>query len=88
MAWPRTVRMNLLVLLLVIVSLSFLVQLSVALSGVAVWTLLAISAVVALTSVAVGWYRRAETHRDAARSDAPSFGDMLRRRHASEVPEL
>ena len=49
MAWPKTVRMNLLVFLLVIASLSLLVQLSVALSGVVVWTLLAISAVVALS---------------------------------------
>ena len=88
MAWPKTVRMNLLVLLLVIASLSFLVQLSVALSGVAAWTLLAVSAVVALSLIAVGWYRRAETHRDLATADAPSFGDMLRRRHASEVPRL
>lgn len=86
MAWPKTVRMNLLVVLLIGIALATLVQIWIALSGGVVWVLLALSAVVALTLIAVVWYRRAEAHRDLATSDAPSFGDVLRRKHASEVP--
>lgn len=89
MAWPRTIRMNLLVVLLVIAGLGFLVQLAAAISGVVVWTLLAVSAVVALTLLAVyGWHRRALTARDVAALDGPSFGDVLRRRNASADPKL
>jgi len=89
MAWPKTVRMNLLVLLFVITALAFLVQVAVALSGVVLWTLLAISAVVAPALVAVNlWHRRVLTAHDVAVVDAPSFGDVLRRRNASEAPQL
>jgi hypothetical protein len=87
--WPRTVRGNLLTLLFVGVSLWFLVQGLVALSGVGVWVLLAVLAVFALASVAVyGWRRRAETALAIATIDAPSFGDVLRRRNAGEASQL
>jgi hypothetical protein len=88
MAWPKTVRMNLLVVLLIGVALTALVQIWIALSGGVVWVLLALSAVVALTLIAAGWYRRAETRRDLSTSDSPSFGDVLARRYASEAPKL
>lgn len=87
--WPRTVRGNLLTLLFVGVSVWFLVQGLVALSGVGVWVLLAVLAVVASASLAVyGWRRRAETALEIATIDAPSFGDVLRRRNASEASQL
>lgn len=87
--WPKTVRGNLLTLLLVGVSLWMLVQLSLALSGIGVWVVLAVLAVVALASLAVyGWRRRAETALEVATIDAPSFGDVLRRRNALEASQL
>jgi len=87
--WPRSVGGNLLTFLVVGVLLAFLVQVSVALSGVMVWVVIAISAVVAsLLLVAYGWHRRAQTARDIATIDAPSFGDVLRRRKASEAAQL
>lgn len=87
--WPRTVRGNLLTLLLVGVSLWFLVQGLLVLSGVGVWVLVAVSAVVASASLAVyGWRRRAEAALVIATIDAPSFGDVLRRRNASEASQL
>ncbi|HET9722609.1 MAG TPA: hypothetical protein VFR44_02060 [Actinomycetota bacterium] len=87
--WPRTVRGNLLMLLLVGASLWILVQGLIALSGVGVWILLAVLAVVASASLAVyGWRRRAETALEIATIDAPSFGDVLRRRKASEASQL
>ena len=87
--WPRSVRGNLLTLLFIGASLAFLVQVSVKLSGAVVWALLGVLAVVALASGAVyGWHRRAQTARDIATIDAPSFGDVLRRRNASEASQL
>ena len=87
--WPRTVRGNLLTLLFVGVSLWFLVQISLALSGVAVWVLVALLAVVASATLAVYWWRRrAETALEIATIDAPSFGDVLRRRKATEASQL
>jgi hypothetical protein len=87
--WPRTVRGNLVTLLFVGVALWILVQLSLTLSGVGVWILLAVSAVVASAALAVYWWRRrAETALAIATIDAPSFGDVLRRRNASEGSEL
>jgi len=87
--WPRSVGGNLLTLLFVGVLLALLVQVSVALSGVVVWLVLALSAVVASTLAAVyGWHRRVLTGRDVATSHGPSFGDTLRRRYASEAPKL
>ncbi len=86
MAWPKTVRMNLLVVFIGIAALAFLVQLSVALSGTVVWTSMA---VVALATVAVYvWHRKAQTARDVAVADAPSFGDVLRRRTARGAAAL
>lgn len=76
--WPRTVRGNLLTLLVVGVSLWFLVQISLALSGVAIWVLVALVAVVASATLAVNrWRRRAETALEIATIDAPSFGGVL-----------
>lgn len=87
--WPRTVRGNLLTLLFVGVSLWFLVQISLALSGVAVWVLVTLLAVVASATLAVYWWRRrAETALEIATIDAPSFGDVLRRRKATEASQL
>jgi hypothetical protein len=84
--WPKTVRGNLLTVLLIVAALAFLAQVSVALSGTVVWTF---TAVAALTTVAIyAWHRRAQTARDVAAVDAPSFGDVLRRRHAGGVAEL
>jgi len=87
--WPRSVGGNLLTLLFVGVLLAFLVQVSVALSGVVIWVVIALSAVAASTLLVVyGWHRRAQTARDIATIDAPSFGDVLRRRKASEAAQL
>jgi hypothetical protein len=87
--WPRSVRGNLLTLLFIAATLWLLVQLSLTLSGVGVWVLLAIVAVVASAWVAVFWWRRrAETALAIATTDAPSFGDVLRRRNASEASQL
>ena len=87
--WPKSVRGNLLTLLFIGASLWLLVQLSLALSGVGVWILFAILAVVASAWLAVyGWRRRAETALEIATTDAPSFGDVLRRRNASEASQL
>jgi len=87
--WPRSVGGNLLTFLVVGVLLAFLVQVSVALSGVVIWVVIALSAVVASTLLVVyGWHRRAQTARDIATNDAPSFGDVLRRRKASEAAQL
>jgi hypothetical protein len=87
--WPRTVRGNLLTLLFLGVSLWFLVQLSLTLSGVGVWVLMAVLAVIATVTLGVyGWRRRAETALAIATIDAPSFGDVLRRRNASEASQL
>ncbi len=87
--WPRTVRGNLLTLLFVGVSAWFLVQISLALSGVGVWVLVALMAVVASATLAVYWWRRrAETALEIATIDAPSFGDVLRRRKATEASQL
>lgn len=86
MAWPKTVRMNLLVVLLIVAALAFLVQISIALSGVVVWAFLALSAVAILVSVAVnGFHRRRLTARDVAMADAPSFGDTVRRWKARDA---
>ncbi len=87
--WPRSVGGNVLTLLFVGVLLAFLVQVSVALSGLMVWAVIGISAVVALSLLAAyGWHRRAQTARDIATIDAPSFGDVLRRRNASEASHV
>ena len=87
--WPRSVGGNLLTLLFVGVLLAFLTQVSVALSGLMVWVVVALVAVVTATLLVVyGLHRRAQTARDIATIDAPSFGDVLRRRKASEAAQL
>ena len=87
--WPKTVRGNLLSLVLGVAALAFLVQAAVAFSGPFVWGLVAVTAVT--TAVLYTWSRRVRAMSDVALADAPSFGDSLRianRRDANEARDL
>jgi Flp pilus assembly protein TadB len=83
--WPKTVRGNLVALLLGVGAVALLVQAAVALSGPSVWALVA---VITLTSaVLYTWSRRIHAMSDLALADAPSFGDALRRTNRGDTNE-
>jgi len=81
--WPKTLRGNVLTVLLIVVGLPLLVFLAISLSGPLVWAGLALGA---LTWVAVYfWRRRVEHTRDRASVGAFSFGDMIASMRAREA---
>lgn len=89
--WPKTVRGNLYAFLFAVIAVLFLVQAAVALSGPVVWTLVA--ALVLMSAALYIWNRRVRAAGDVAVTDAPSFGDVLRRadvrrRIANDAREL
>ena len=73
--WPKTLRGNILTVLLIAFGLPIAVVIAIALSGPLVWGGLAL---VAVTSVALFMWRRSVEHaRERAGVGAFSFGDML-----------
>jgi Flp pilus assembly protein TadB len=81
--WPRTVRGNLYAIPITIAAIATLVQLVIAVSGPAVWTLAAV--VCGASTVFYVWNRRVRRASDLAVADAPSFGDVLAARLANEA---
>jgi membrane protein implicated in regulation of membrane protease activity len=81
--WPKTLRGNVLTVLLIVVGLPLLVFLAMSLSGPWVWAGLAL---VALTWVALYiWRRRIQRDRERAWVGAFSFGDMIESMRAREA---
>jgi 4-amino-4-deoxy-L-arabinose transferase-like glycosyltransferase len=73
--WPKTIRGNVLTVMLIVVGLPIAVIAAIALSGPLVWGGLAF---VALASVALYFWRRTvERARERAWVGAFSFGDMV-----------
>lgn len=83
--WPKTVRGNLVAVVLGVCGLAFLAQTAVALSGPVVWALVA---GIALTAAVVYVrLRRVHAMSDAALADAPSFADALSRTNRTDANE-
>ena len=81
--WPKTLRGNVLTVLLIVVGLPLLLFLAISLSGPLVWAGLALGA---LMWVAVYlWRRRIEKARERAWVGAFSFRDEVVRMHAREA---
>jgi membrane protein implicated in regulation of membrane protease activity len=81
--WPKTLRGNVLTMLLIVVGLPLMVFLAISLSGPLVWGGLAL---VALTCVALYlWRRRVDRARERAWVGAFSFGDMIESMRAREA---
>ena len=84
--WPKTLRGNVLTVLLIVAVIPLLVIVATALSGPLVWAGLAL---VALTCVALYiWRRRVNEARERASVGAFSFGDVVARMRAREALEL
>jgi hypothetical protein len=85
--WPKTLRGNVLTVLLIVVGIPIAVIVVIALSGPLVWGGLAL---VAITSVALYIWRRIVQHaRERDWVGAFSFGDMvasMKARHALDHP--
>ena len=81
--WPKTLRGNVLTVLLIVVALPILVFLAISLSGRLIWAGLAL---VAFTWVALYiWRRRIQRARERAWVGAFSFGDMIESMRAREA---
>jgi membrane protein implicated in regulation of membrane protease activity len=81
--WPKTLRGNILTVLLIVVGLPIAVFLVISLSGPLVWAGLALAA---LTWVALHiWRRRVQRARERAWVGAFSFGDMIESMRAREA---
>jgi hypothetical protein len=87
--WPKTVRGNLIAVVLSLSAVAFLVQAAIVLSGTVVWALVAALALGAAAFYT--WNHRVQAASDLALAGAPSFGDALRnrnRRDANDAREL
>jgi membrane protein implicated in regulation of membrane protease activity len=81
--WPKTLRGNVLTVLLIVVAMPLVVIVATALSGPFVWAGLGL---VALTCVALYiWRRRTDTARERAWAGAFSFGDVVASMRAREA---
>jgi 4-amino-4-deoxy-L-arabinose transferase-like glycosyltransferase len=81
--WPKTLRGNVLTVLLIVVGVPLAVFIAISLSGPLVWAGLAL---VALACVALyRWRRRLEDARERAWVGAFSFGDVVASMRAREA---
>lgn len=82
---PKTLRGNVVTVLLILAAMPLLVIVATALSGPLVWAGLAL---VALACIALyGWRRRLDGARERAWVGAFSFGDVVASRRAREAPD-
>jgi len=83
--WPKTIRGNVLTVLLIMVVMPFVVIVAIELSGPLVWAGLTL---VALACVAMYvWRRKVNEAEERAWVGAFSFGDVMARREAKEALE-
>lgn len=81
--WPKTLRGNVLTVLLIVVGIPLAVIGAIALSGPLVWAGLTLTTL--LTVALYIWHRRVEHARERAWVGTFSFGDMIESMRAREA---
>jgi len=84
--WPKTLRGNILAVLLIAAATPLVVIIAIALSGPSVWTGVALVALVCAALYV--WRRRVDAARERAWVGAFSFGDVIASLHARERANL